>query len=182
MRVKRVQPAEGTHVDYDKWKRVKLYVLGGAFNSSPGSLVSYTRFGVYKQHFKRAGSMKVQYTFNTFLDKSRMILVHKDEWTWDELVDIATESVFFSSNMLWMLPNTDKIMSLNEAEKVDEFLCKLDSLNFDSEFLDEGEWETVGCKNSDEMTWTNPSPQRVDLVVDSLKKLCSEHKIEFEEM
>jgi len=172
----------GTDPDIGKWNKVKLHVLEGAFKSSPGALVAYSGFGVRRQNFERDHSMQVKYSFKPDTDKSKMFLVQKDEWSLPELVDIATKSVYFSSNTLWMLPNTHKIMPLYEAEKVGKFLCDLSSLNFDSEFLDEGYWETVGCIYNEEMTWTNPSLYRADMVVDNLKKLCSEHKIEFEEM
>ncbi len=106
--LQRVQPAKGTYVDYDKWDQVKVDVLQGAITCSPGCLVAYTRLGVAVQHFKRAGSMKVTYTFDK---NAKMFLVHKEEWSWAELLDIATESVYFSSNKFWMLPNRAKILS-----------------------------------------------------------------------
>ena len=111
--------------------------------------MAYTRLGVAVQHFKRAGSMKVQYT----LDKNaKMFLVHKEEWSWAELLDIATESVYFSSNKFWMLPNRAKILSLNEAIEFSKFLCNTLSPNFDSDYRDTGEWETIGCIRDEEMT------------------------------
>jgi len=182
LRLQRVQP-DGTHVDFEKWKRVKLDVLEGAFKSSPGGFVSYSRLGVYMQDFKRDHSMRVQYTFEWYNDKSKMFLVHKDKWSRSELDAIATESVCFSSNKLWMLPNSDKIMSTNEANEVGKFLRKLSSLNFDSEFIyKEIKWETIGCTYDKEMTWTHPSLQNADLVVENLKKLCPQLEVELEEM
>ena len=169
-----------TCLDFEIWDKVKQEVLGGAFNSSPGGLVAYSRLRVDAQNFTRASSMQVKYTFN---EKCKMYLVHKDKWSRAELDDIATNSLYFGLNILWTLPNMDKVMSLNEAAEFTNFLCKLDSSTFDSEFLDEGEWETIGGNIWDEsMEWMNPSPQRVDLVVENLKKLCSELKIELEEV
>ncbi len=179
MRLQTVQSA-GTHLDLNKWGKVKQEVLEGAFNSSPGGLVAYSRFRVDMQNFKRADSMKVKYTFNK---KASMFLVHKDKWSRAELDDIATNSLYFGLNILWTLPNMDKVMSLNEAVDFTKFLCQLDFLTFDSEFLDERKWETIGGNIYDEnMTWTNPSLKRADLVVENLKKLCSELEIELEEM
>lgn len=113
-----------------------------------------------------------------------MIIVYKDDWPWDELVDIGKNSTYFNSNMLWMLPNMHKIMTEKEAKKVCQYLCNLYSLDFDSEFLDKGEWETIGCKCSDkeEITWTNPTPKTADFVVLNLKNVCSNLEIELEEM
>ena len=76
----------------------------------------------------------------------------------------------------------NKVMSQKEAIEFSKFVCNLSPLDFDSEFLDQGQWETVGCIYNEEMTWTNPSPQRVDLIVENLKKLCSQLEIEFKEV
>ncbi len=179
MRLQRVPPAEGTHLDLKKWEKVKLDFLEGAFQSSPGCLVGHTRFRVEKQDFTRASSMQVKYTF---YENTKMFLVHKDKWSRTELDDITTDSFYYQINTLWMLPNMDKVPSLNEAENIYQFLCGLYHLTCDSEHLDKGELETIGCVYDEEMTWTKPSPQRADLVVENLKKLCSELEIELQEV
>ena len=179
MRLQRVQ-TKGTHLDFDKWDTVKQEVLGGGFKSGPGCLVTYTQTGVDITEFIRANSMQVKYTLN---DTSEMFLVHKEKWSQAELDDVATRSLYFRLSILWMLPNMDKAMSLNEAIEVSKFLWSLYPLSFDSKFLVEGEWETIGYKCDGKfMTWTNPSQERADLVVENLKKLCSELEIELEEM
>ncbi len=180
LRIQIAQP-EGTYLDDDKWDKVKLEILGGAFENNPGCLVTYTEYAAVDENdFIRVGAILKQYSLT---EKSKMLLVVKDKWSRTELDDIANDNIYFSSNMLWMLPNMDKIISLNEAEQVGKFLCNLNSLCFESDFTDKGEWEAIGCKGDDQdMTWTNPSTQRVDLVVENLKKLCSDLKIELEEM
>ena len=170
---------EGTNLDLDKWTKVKQEVLEGAFNSSPGGLVASTKFRVYNQEFKRASSIQAKYTLT---DNSKMFLVQKDKWSQVELEVIATKSIYFGNNFLWMLPNMDKVVSLNEAVELSHFMRHLRSLRIDSEFLPNGDWETMGCLYNEEMTWTNPSLQRADMVVENLKKLCSELQIEFKEV
>ncbi len=179
MRLQRVQ-TKGTHLDFEKWDTVKQEVLGEAFKSGPGCLVTYTQTGVDITEFIRANSMQVKYTLN---DTSEMFLVHKEKWSRAELNDVATRSLYFRLNILWMLPNMDKVMTLSEAVELCTFLWTLYPLNFDSEILVKGEWETIGYKCDGKfMTWTNPSSQRADLVVENLRKLCSELEIKLEEM
>jgi len=89
----RVQP-EGTYLDFDKWRKVKQEILGGAFDNSPGCLLAYTRIDIDEQDFLQGNNMQVQYSFT---DKFKMFLVLKDKWSRAELNDIAIYSLDFRS-------------------------------------------------------------------------------------
>jgi len=160
---------------------VKLEILEGAFKINPaGCFIAYsTPLRFEKQYFKPPNSIQVKYTLT---DKTKMFLVQKKEWSRAELDDLATDSICFALNIRWMLPNMEKVMTLNEAIELGGFLSNLSFLKFDSEYLDKGEWETIGCIRDEEMTWTNPPPQSADLVVENLKKRCSELEIELKEV
>jgi len=162
------------------WDKVKQEVLGGAFGISPGCLVTYSQRDIDDQDFIRASSMLVQYSLT---DKSKMFLVLKDKWSRAELDDIAI-GMQFGMDELWMLPNVDKIMSLNECEEFCNYMRDLNSgVEVDSDLIEKGvQWETISICDDEEIRWTNPSQERADLVVENLKKLCSEREIEFEEI
>ncbi len=167
--------------DSNMWDKVKQEVLGGAFENCCGGLVTFSQRNNDKQDFICASSMVAQYSLT---DESKMILVLKKKWSRAERDDIAIQKQF-GMNELWMLPNLDKMMSLNEFEEFCNFSRNLNSdLETDSDLplLKRVQWETICICNEDEIRWMNPSQKRANLVVGNLKRLCSEREIKFEEM
>ena len=166
----------------DKWNRVKQEMLGGVFESEKPACMVTDCIYFFTDHpeLLDSGPITVHniHVLNTEWDAFYMI---KGKWSRDELDDVVTE-YRFGATLLWMLPNMEKTLSEKEAQ---EFwaIVNMSEGNIDQNLLDKSELETIGCFfKGDSILWTNPSPEKVDLVVENLKKLCSELKVELKEI
>jgi len=174
---------EGEITDFGKWSQVGQELVKGIFEKAPGRLlITASTFT-----FKELNNMKQ--SFNSMIELKtpstaygKTYILPKEEWSSDDLHDIAASSQFETCG-LWMQPClTPGKMSEEEAEQFWKFAISLNAVDSNLDLIDQPD-QVVGClADGYEFVWTNPPPnKRTDQVMINIKQLCLKLEGKFEE-
>lgn len=164
---------ENEITDYVKWRQVRQELVKGIFEQAPGRLITastatFDEFNNMKQSLSPIIELKTP-----SMTYGKTYILPKEEWTSDDLHNIATSDQFETCG-LWMQPcPTPEKMSEEEAEQFWKFAISLNALDSNLDSIDQPD-QVVGClADGYELVWTNPPPnKKTDQIMMNIKQLC----------
>lgn len=162
-------------INLNKWNRVKHELLNKILEKNAGCLITDSKFTFTHNNIPSSSTIKIDSsTRRTF------VLPH-EHWSRDELEKVATSGQF-EIGEIWMIPDMTStsaaMITALEVETFWKFAYDLDSVDSNFDKLNV-QFQAIGCLSDGNLiVWTNPSPEKIDSVVENLKKLCLELQVE----
>lgn len=163
----------------DKWESLKHQLFCSLFEDKKGCLITSVRHS----HEETISN------WDTIIEKrgnlcrtKRTFLMPKTSWPREDLWKLATSSQLDVSD-IWMSPNLDAEAALKLTEQdLKEFWKFLLIPAFYSRDLSRTIEFMGSIGDGDLIMWTNPSPHKIDSVLDDLKKLAAYLEVPIEEI
>ena len=186
MRLESVNQKDDEFSSSKEWIKLKQELLGEVFGvHNPGFMVTDSYYFIGDVDLLSSGPITIHKM------ERGAFAVFKEKWSRTELDEIVAGGFHYCASLLWMLPNIDKMLSEKEMQEfwtiedsIYEFKRACKPLNCNRILNMINNLEAIGCfcEGGNWILWTNPSsPEKLDSVVNNLKKLCLELQVELKE-
>lgn len=153
-----------------KWDKIKQELLKGVFEKNSGCLVAGTKDFFEENDISRSADSVLEVDSNQSFSGKTFIL-HKKQWTPAELENIATSYQFELAN-LWMRPDLDANTAAKDSNNFWNVIDEINSPSNHNFDVPESPIQTIGCLgDGDWIFWTNPTPDKFDMVLENMKML-----------